>query len=222
MIPPFCFTNPLHLFAILVVAAAATLPLAAQRQGPAYPDTRRVDHIDVYHGTEVADPYRWLEQDVRESSEVEEWVAAENKVTFTYLDAIAEREGIRERLTELWNFKKYLPPEKAGGRYFFLQNDGLQNQYVLYFLDSLDGEPQVLLDPNEWSEDGTVALTRFVPSPEGRHVAYGTAQSGSDWQTWRIIEVASGRLLEDQIEWVKFSEAAWTRDGEGFFLQPLR
>ena len=106
---------------------------------------------------------------------------------------------------------------KAGGRYFYLQNDGLQNQYVLYLLDSLDGEPRVLLDPNEWSEDGTFALTRFVPSPEGRHVAYGTAQSGSDWQTWRIIEVESGRILEDQIEWVKFSEATWTRDGEGFF-----
>ena len=217
MIPPICFTNQLQLFAILVVVVAATLPLAAQRQGLTYPDTRRVDHIDVYHGKEVADPYRWLEQDVRESSEVEEWVAAENKVTFAYLDTIAEREGIRGRLTELWNFKKYLPPVKAGGRYFYLQNDGLQNQYVLYHLASLDGEPQVLLDPNEWSEDGTAALTRFVPSPDGRHVAYGAAQSGSDWQTWRIIEVESGRILEDQIEWVKFSEASWTRDGEGFF-----
>lgn len=211
--PPVRFTRHIPLVTILLLSIAAP----AQQQGPTYPDTRRVDHVDVYHGTEVPDPYRWLEQDVRESDDVAEWVAAENKVTFAYLDTIPEREGIRRRLTELWNFEKYQPPVTAGGRYFYLQNDGLQNQYVLYRLDSLDGEPQVLLDPNGWSEDGTAALADFIPSPDGRYVAYGVAQSGSDWQTWQVIEVETGRVLEDKIEWVKFSEANWTLDGKGFF-----
>lgn len=211
--PPVRFTRHLPLFAILLLSIAAP----AQQQGPTYPDTRRVDHVDVYHGTEVPDPYRWLEQDVRESEEVADWVAAENKVTFAYLDAIPERDGIRRRLTELWNFEKYQPPVTAGGRYFYLQNNGLQNQYVLYRLDSLDSEPQVLLDPNAWSEDGTAALADFIPSPDGRYVAYGVAQSGSDWQNWQVIEVETGRILEDKVQWVKFSEANWTRDGKGFF-----
>ena len=211
--PPVRFTRHLPLFAILLLGIAAP----AQQRGPTYPDTRRVDHVDVYHGTEVPDPYRWLEQDVRESDDVARWVTAENEVTSAYLDGIPEREGIRRRLTELWNFEKYQPPVTAGGRYFYLQNNGLQNQYVLYRLDSLDGEPQVLLNPNTWSQDGTVALADFIPSPDGRYVAYGVAQSGSDWQTWQIIEVETGRILEDKIEWVKFSEANWTRDGKGFF-----
>lgn len=188
-----------------------------QGQGPAYPETRRVDHVDVHHGTEVADPYRWLEQDVREAQEVVDWVEAENKVTFAYLNTIPQREAIRRRLTELWNFEKYETPIEAGGRYFLRKNDGLQNQSVLYRMDSLEAAPQVLLDPNTWSKDGTAALTYFVPSPDGRHLAYGVAEAGSDWQTWRVIEVESGRVLEDEIAWVKFSDPSWTRDARGFF-----
>ena len=199
----------------------AGLPVAGQifgqQQGPAYPEARRIDHSDVYHGTEVADPYRWLEQDVRESQEVAEWVKAENKVTFAYLDAIPRREAIRRRLTELWDFEKYEPPVRAGGRYFFRKNDGLRNQSVLYRMDALDDTPRVLLDPNTWSDDGTTALTSFVPSPDGRHLAYGVAEAGSDWQTWWVIEVETQRVLDDEIKWVKFSEASWTRDGKGFF-----
>ena len=212
--PPTHYPRQFPLFVVLLLFSIAA---TAQPQRPTYPDTRRVDHVDVYHGTEVPDPYRWLEQDVRESDDVTQWVAAENRVTFAYLDAIPERESIRRRLTELWNFEKYQPPAMAGGRYFYLQNNGLQNQYILYRLDSLDGEPQVLLDPNTWSQDGTVALADFIPSPNGRYVAYGVAQSGSDWQTWQVIEVETGRILEDKIEWVKFSEANWTGDGKGFF-----
>ena len=189
----------------------------SQEQGPAYPDARQVDHVDVYHGTKVPDPYRWLEQDVREDQAVVDWVEAENKVTFAYLDTIPQREAIRRRLTQLWNFEKYEPPIEAGDRYFFRKNDGLQNQSVLYRMDSLAAAPRVLLDPNTWSADGTTALTSFAPSPDGRYLAYGVAQAGSDWQTWHVIEVASGRVLDDKIEWVKFSEASWTRDARGFF-----
>src|SRR5438270_12520388 len=133
--------------------------LLAAAEGPlTYPDTRRVDHADDYHGTKVADPYRWLEDDVRKSKDVAEWVAAENKVTDAYLHAIPQREAIQKRLTELWNYEKYSAPFKIGGRYYFSKNDGLQNQSVLYVQDALDGEPHVLIDPNKWSKDGTVAL----------------------------------------------------------------
>ncbi|MDA1312754.1 MAG: prolyl oligopeptidase family serine peptidase [Acidobacteria bacterium] len=189
----------------------------SQQQGPVYPDTRQVDHVDVYHGANVADPYRWLEQDVREEPAVADWVEAENKVTLAYLDTIPQREAIRRRLTQLWNFEKYEPPVQAGGRYFFRKNDGLQDQSVLYRMDSLAAAPQVLLDPNTWSNDGTEALTSIAPSPDGRYLAYGVAQAGSDWQTWHVIEVPSGRVLDDKIAWVKFSDASWTRDGRGFF-----
>ena len=198
-------------------ALALTSLVWSQNGSLDYPKTRRVDHVDVYHGTEVADPYRWLEQDVRESKDVEAWVAEQNKVTFAYLESIPEREAIRKRLTDLWNFERFTHYVKAGGRYYFTKNDGLQNQYVLYRMDSLDDEPQVLLDPNTWSEDGTVALTGSVFSDDGRYVAYGRAESGSDWQTIHVKEIESGRALEDEVKWVKFSTPSWTEDGEGFF-----
>ena len=182
-----------------------------------YPETRRMDHVDVYHGVKVADPYRWLETDVRESKEVAEWVASQNKVTFAYLESIPERDRIRQRLTELWNFEKYSSPFKRGGRYYFFKNDGLQNQDVLYAMDSLDGEPRVLIDPNTWSKDGTVALAGAAFSDNGTHVAYGVADSGSDWRTWRVMEIESGRVLEDELKWVKFSGVSWTKDSKGFF-----
>lgn len=182
-----------------------------------YPETRKVKHVDVYHGIEVPDPYRWLETDVRESDEVRAWVEAQNEVTFRFLESIPEREALRERLTELWNYEKYSAPFKEGGRYFFLKNDGLQDQSVLYTQRTFLEEPRVLLDPNEWSEDGTVALAGLSVSPDGRHAAFARAEAGSDWQLWRVVEIDSGELLPDEIRWTKFTEAAWTRDGEGFF-----
>ncbi len=200
------------------VGALALAALAWSQDGSfPYPETRRIDHVDVYHGVEVADPYRWLENDVREAEDVAAWVAEQNKVTFAHLESIPEREAIRKRLTELWNFERFTYYVKAGGRYYFTKNDGLQNQYVLYRMDSLDDEPQVLIDPNTWSEDGTIALTGSVFSDDGRHVAYGRAESGSDWQTIRVMEIESGEVLEDEIKWVKFSTPSWTEDGEGFF-----
>ena len=190
---------------------------AAENARIDYPQTRRIEHVDVYHGTEVADPYRWLEDDVRKSEQAAQWVAAENKVTFRYLESIPQRERIRERLTELWNYARYSSPVKKGGRYYYLKNDGLQNQAVLYTMDSLRGKARVLIDPNKWSKDGTIALAGTAPSDDGKHIAYRVAEAGSDWATWRVMEIASGRVLDDELKWVKFGGASWTKDGKGFF-----
>ncbi|MFO1040897.1 MAG: prolyl oligopeptidase family serine peptidase [Planctomycetaceae bacterium] len=182
-----------------------------------YPASKKIDHVDDLHGTKVPDPYRWLEDDVRESKDVAAWVEAENKVTMSYLEAIPQRDAIRKRLTELWNYEKYSAPFKAGSRYFFFKNDGLQNQSVLYKQDSLEAEPTILIDPNAWSKDGTVALGSTSFSDDGRYMAYSVADAGSDWNTWRILDVETGRLLEDELKWIKFSGAAWTNDHRGFF-----
>ncbi|GAB4147573.1 MAG: prolyl oligopeptidase family serine peptidase [Planctomycetaceae bacterium] len=182
-----------------------------------YPETRRVNHTDDYHGTKVADPYRWLEKDVREAPEVAKWVEAQNKVTFGYLKQIPERESIRKRLTELWNYEKYGVPFKRGGRYYYFKNSGLQNQSVLYTMGSLDGKASVLMDPNKWSKDGTVALAGLSFSDDGKYVAYGIAEAGSDWRTWRVMDIATKKVLDDELKWVKFSSVSWTKDGKGFF-----
>ena len=183
----------------------------------AYPETKRIDHVDVYHGTEVADPYRWLEADVRGSESVAAWVAAQNALTFAYLESIPRRDAIRERLTELWDYEKYSAPFKAGGRYYYYKNDGLQNQSALYRMDALNGAPRTLIDPNAWSEDGTVALAGAAFSDDGKYVAYGVSSAGSDWQTWRVMEIATGELFEEEIAWVKYSGAEWSRDSKGFY-----
>ncbi|HEV2131367.1 MAG TPA: prolyl oligopeptidase family serine peptidase [Longimicrobiaceae bacterium] len=180
-----------------------------------YPETRRVDQVDDYHGTRVADPYRWLED--TDSPETAAWVEAQNRVTFGILKSIPEREGIERRLTELWNYERFGVPFKQGGRYFFSRNSGLQNQSVLYVQPSLDAEPRVLLDPNTLSEDGTIALTMTRVSEDGRYLAYGTSSGGSDWQEIRVREVETGQDRPDHLRWIKFSGAAWTHDGEGFF-----
>jgi len=182
-----------------------------------YPPTKQAEQVDTFHGVQVADPYRWLEDDVRQSKDVAAWVEAENKVTFDYLASLPQREAIKKRLTELWNYEKFSAPFKAGGRYFYFKNDGLQNQSVLYKLESLSAEPVVLIDPNAWSKDGTIALGATSLSDDGRFVAYSVADAGSDWNTWRIIEIETGRLLPDELKWVKFSGAAWTPDNKGFF-----
>jgi prolyl oligopeptidase len=198
---------------VLIFASKAT----AEEDKLVYPQTRRVDQVDILHGVKVADPYRWLEADVRNSKEVADWVKAENKVTFSYLEAIPQREKIRRRLTELWNFAQYFGAQKAGGRYYYFKNDGLQNQAVLYRLDTLEGEPQVLIDPNTWSQDGTIALQGLSFSDDGKYAAYSRAEAGSDWSDWYVMEIESGKLLSDELKWTKFTQAAWTKDGKGFF-----
>ena len=165
-----------YLVCSLAIALVA-LPVTAAPLD--YPKTKRIDHHDDYHGTSVHDPYRWLEKDVREAKDVADWVEAQNKVTLGYLESIAEREVIRNRLTELWDYEKLGTPWKRGGRYFFTRNTGLQNQNVLYVTSSWDDEPRVLLDPNGWSEDGTVALAGTVASPDGRYLAYGVAEASA-------------------------------------------
>lgn len=182
-----------------------------------YPETKKVDHVDDHHGTKVPDPYRWLEDDVRQSKDVAAWVEAQNKVTFSFLESIPQREPIKKRLTELWNYEKYGVPFKVAGKYYYFKNDGLQNQSVMYAMDSLTSEPRVLIDPNSWSKDGTVALASTSFSDDGKYLAYSVAEAGSDWNTWRILEVESGKLLSDELRWVKFSGVSWTKDSRGFF-----
>jgi prolyl oligopeptidase len=180
-----------------------------------YPESRRVEQVDEYHGVKVADPYRWLED--LDSQQTRDWVAAQNRLTSAYLAAIPEREPIRKRLTELWNYERYSVPMQRGGRYFFTRNDGLQNQNVLYRVDTLGGEPRLVLDPNTLSQDGTIAMTGWSVSEDGKLLAYGLSSGGSDWQEWRVRDVETGRDLPDVLKWVKFSLAAWTHDNKGFF-----
>ncbi|XZN92522.1 MAG: prolyl oligopeptidase family serine peptidase [Microcoleus sp.] len=180
-----------------------------------YPTTRKIDQTDDYHGVPVSDPYRWLENP--DSEETQAWVEAQNAVTFGYLQEIPAREKIKQRLTQLWNYERYGIPFKEGDRYFYYKNDGLQNQSILYTLTSLDGEPQVLLDPNTLSEDGTVALGGMAISEDGKFMAYGLSTSGSDWQEWKVRDVETGADLSDHLKWLKFSGASWTHDGQGFF-----
>lgn len=199
------------------VAAGCTALGLAQESKVRYPETKKVDHVDDYFGTKVPDPYRWLEDDVRTSKEVADWVEAQNKVTTAYLEAIPERNYIKQRITDLFNFEKYSAPSKHGGKYFYSKNDGLQNQSVLYVQDSADGEPRLLLDPNKLSKDGTVALAGFEVSDDGKLAAYGLAEAGSDWNTWKVLDVATGKTLDDELKWIKFSGASWTKDAKGFY-----
>ncbi len=207
------------LVALLAAAFGANTALAQSctATGPSltYPVTKKVDQNDNYHGTPVADPYRWLED--ANSAETKEWVTAQNKVTQAYLAQIPQRAAIRERLTKLWNYERYSVPGKEGGRYFYTRNDGLQNQSVLYTLKNLGDSPRVLLDPNTMSSDGTVALAGVEVSPDGKLLAYSTAASGSDWNEIRVRDIETGKDLDDHVRFVKFSNTAWTKDGKGFF-----
>jgi prolyl oligopeptidase len=182
-----------------------------------YPPAKKVDQVDVFHGVKVEDPYRWLEEDVRKSSEVRQWVDAEAKLTEEYLSAIPERSRIKKRLTELWDYAKFTPPSQVAGKYFFRKNDGLQNQSVLYVMDSRDAEPRVLIDPNSWSKDGTIALGNTAVSPDAKYLAYAVSEAGSDWETYKVLDVTTAKPLADELKWVKFSTAAWTGDSRGFF-----
>ncbi len=185
------------------------------RAPSSYPHARLGDVVDEYSGVKVADPYRWLEDS--DSEESRTWINAQNKITFPYLQKIPGRSKIHKRLTKLWDYEKYGMPFKRGGRYFFTKNDGLQNQSVLYTTASLDAEPRVLLDPNKLSKDGTVALAGYSISEDGRLMAYGLSTSGSDWREYKVRNIDTGKDLDDHLKWVKFSGAAWTKDGKGFF-----
>ena len=207
-------TTPTPWRAMLLLATLISTPTggAAQRIEP--PVTRRGDQVDDYHGTRVADPYRWLE-DV-DSGETRAWVEAQNRVTFAFLAGIPERATIQRRLTTLWNYERYGAPFTRGGRYFYFKNDGLQSQSVLYQQAALDAPSRVLLDPNRLSADGTVALGSLELTNDGTLLAYGTSVSGSDWQELRVRDVATGRDRPDRLQWIKFSSLSWTADNAGF------
>ena len=189
---------------------------ASDGDGPklTYPETKRVDVVDNYFGTKVPDPYRWLEDD--NSPEVTAWVEAENKVTFGYLDQIPYRAQLKDRLTKLLNYPKYSAPTRRGDWFFFNKNDGLQNQSVWYMQKGLEGTPDLLLDPNKFSADGTSRLGSFTLSHTGKYVGYGISEGGSDWNDIYILDVATRKPLADHLEWVKFSGASWRGD-EGFY-----
>ncbi|QDU55976.1 prolyl oligopeptidase family serine peptidase [Aeoliella mucimassa] len=182
-----------------------------------YPATRRVDHTDDYHGTTVPDPYRWLESDVRESQEVADWVESQSEFARQYLDTIPAREIFAKRLEKLYNFERYSAPRRKGGRFFYSKNDGLQNQSVLYLAESDTDPGRVLIDPNTWSEDGTVALSSFSVSEDGELMAIAKSSSGSDWKTIQVMEIESGKMRDDLIEWVRFGGMDWDRHGTGFY-----
>lgn len=176
-----------------------------------YPSTQKIDQVDNYHGQKIADPYRWLEEDT--AKEVEDWMDTQNAVTFDYLEKIPYRNKIRERLTELLDFPRLSSPFRAGEYYFFYKNEGLQNQPVIYYQRGLEGSPEVFLDPNLHSEDGTVSMGLIGFSQDDRYVAFSRSESGSDWLQIRVIEIATKQELPDVLHWVKFSGAAWHEDG---------
>jgi prolyl oligopeptidase len=191
------------------------MPSGDQTLSLQYPLARRVDQVDVLHGTPVVDPYRWLEE--LDAPETRSWIEAENALTEQLLSQVPQRDAIRRRLTQIWNYERRSVPERVGDLYAYYRNTGLQNQAVLYVTRRLDEPGRVLLDPNVLSEDGTVALSGAAFSEDGSRLAYAISASGSDWQEWRVRDVATGADLMDVVRWAKFSGASWLRDGSGFF-----
>lgn len=207
----YSFRTVLSLLAIV----AGTTGAQTQNAPLSYPAAARGTQVDIYHGVSIADPYRWLED--TDSPATKAWVEAQNRLTESFLATIPERPAIKNRLTQLWNYARHTAPFKEGGRYFYFQNTGLQNQNVLYVQDGRNSPPRVLLDPNLFSADGTVALSGQAASNDGRYLAYGISTSGSDWQELQVRDVNTGRDLPDTVKWVKFSGISWTHDNKGFF-----
>ncbi len=196
------------ILSILLIAIAMG---CSQRATFNYPETAKGDVVDNYHGTEVPDPYRWLEDDM--SEETAAWVEAQNEVTFAYLESIPFRDALKERMTEIWNYPKMSTPFKEGDLYFYFYNTGLQNQDIMYVKKSLEGEGEIFLDPNEFSEDGTVALAGLSFSNDQKYMAYAISKGGSDWREFFVKDVESGEDLEDYLKWIKFSGMSWYKDG---------
>lgn len=199
-------TNLMALCAATILSACSLTPSKMT-----YPETKRVDTVDVYFGQQVPDPYRWLEDD--NSTETVEWVKAQNKLTRSYLDALPYRKEISSRLTELVNYTRRSAPSKHGDKYFYSKNDGLQNQAVYYMADSDTDDGIVCLDPNKLSEDGTVALSTFSVSDDGKYLGYGVARSGSDWNEFYVRDLSTMKDLDDHLMWIKFSSLTWHKDG---------
>lgn len=215
-------------FALLLGVAAMTVSISAfagDTAELAYPETRKTDVAEEQFGVKVADPYRWLEDDVRVNPEVAQWVAAQNRVSDAYLDTLPGRDALKARMKALFDYERFSIPQKAGGQYFFTKNDGLQNQSPLYVRNGLNGGDRILIDPNSWAKDGATALDQWEPSPDGKLVAYAIQDGGSDWRTIRVLDVASGQPVGDEIKWAKFTNIAWVGN-EGFlysrFAEPQK
>ncbi|WP_245612192.1 prolyl oligopeptidase family serine peptidase [Sphingomonas changbaiensis] len=183
----------------------------------AYPNTETVPLVEDHFGIQVSDPYRWLENDVRQDQKVRDWVTAENGVTERYLATLPARDAFKARLTALFDYERFGVPAKKGGRYFYQHNSGLQNQSPLYVRDSVDGPARLLIDPNLWAKDGATALAEWLPSEDGRHLAYAVQDGGTDWRTIKVLDVGTGKETGDSVEWAKFTGLAWAKDGSGFF-----
>ncbi|MGE0284531.1 MAG: S9 family peptidase, partial [Rhizobiaceae bacterium] len=197
------------------ILATATLAQAEPMPAPAYPDSRRDNVVEAHFGERIADPYRWLEGDVRSDPEVADWVERQNRVTRAYLDRLPQREWFEKRLHGLLSYERYGLPVKAGGRYFYEHNSGLQNQAPLYVRRGLRGKPRLLIDPNSWSGDQATALDAWKPSDDGKFLLYSVQDGGSDWRILKVIDVASGTVLADEVRWAKFTRLAWV-GSEGF------
>jgi len=199
----------------IALALTAVVPLLAQSSSLKYPQPRKGDVVDTYGGAKVADPYRWMED--LNAAELKQWIDAENAITFRYLDALPMRDQLKKRITDLYSYPRVSVPYYRGRRWFYSRNTGLQRQSVVYTRETLKGTESVALDPNVLSPDGSVALSSFDPAPDGQHFAYGQSEGGSDWSTFYVREMTTGKQLPDAIKWVKFSSIAWTEDGRGFF-----
>lgn len=202
---------------IALVVATPTLAQTKAATTMTYPETNRGDTVDEQFGVKVADPYRWLENDVRTDPAVAKWVADQNAVTNAYLATLPGRDIFAARLKQLLDYERFGVPVKKGGRYFYMRNSGLQNQSELFVRDSVDGPGRVLLDPNGWSKDGATALGEWVPSEDGTRILYSVQDGGTDWRTVKILDVATGKVAGDTVEWVKFSNLSWAKDGSGFY-----
>ncbi|MBA4042193.1 MAG: S9 family peptidase, partial [Sphingobium sp.] len=207
----------------LIPPLVAALPLLAIAAAPApeislkYPETPRVDVVEEQFGVKVADPYRWLESDVRTEPKVRAWVDAQNAVTSAYLATLPGRDAFKARMKQLYSYERFGTPVQQGGRYFYTHNSGLQNQSALYVRDSLNGPGRVLIDPNGWAKDGATALAEWRPSPDGKKLLYTIQDGGSDWRTMKVLDVATGQTFPDTIEWVKFTGIGWAKDASGFY-----
>ena len=210
-------TAPAAATSLLLVTSAACQQTASEIPSPklSYPVARKGDVVDDYFGTKVADPYRWMED--LDSADVAAWVTAENTVTFDYLGGLPRRERFNRRITELWNYPKVGIPVRAGGRYFYEKNSGLQRQSSLYVRAGVTAAPVLVLDPNVLSPDGSVSLAQWMPSPDGRKLAYGLSEGGADWQTIHVRDLDKSQDLADEVRWMRFSNLAWTTDAKGFF-----
>jgi prolyl oligopeptidase len=201
-------------FAAAGLACSSLAP--AQDMTPiTYPETRRGDVVETLFGETIADPYRWLENDVRQDAEVADWVARQNRLTRGYLDGLPQHAKFAARIRELMDYERFGLPTKAGGRYFYTRNTGLLNQAQLFVRQGLRGKPRLLLDPNAWAKDNATALDAWKPSDDGKHLLYSVQDGGSDWRILRVLDIASGAPLPDEIRWAKFTDLAWV-DGDGF------